>query len=74
MSKAKEMIAAMVESLDPEGIEMFATSTEERLEVLKVGFVAYVRKGTGFSDEMNAKLFDEFVERARSRYLKLKIH
>ena len=74
MSKAKEMIAAMVESLDPEGLKMFATASEDRLEVLKVGFVAYVRDGTGYSDEGNARLFESFVEKAKEAYLRLSVH
>ena len=74
MTKKEKFITAMIDSLDPSGIEHFATAEGLKLETLRVGFVSYVRDLNQFDDHTTAKLFDVFIERVREAYTDLRVH
>jgi hypothetical protein len=74
MKKIDEYVDAMIDALDPEGIEYFATAEGDLLEILKVGFLAYVREGSGENCDQHGDVFDVFIEKVREAYKNLRIH
>ena len=64
----------MIDALDPEGIEYFATAQGDLLEALKAGFLAYVRQKAGEDCRQHSDVFDVFIEKVREAYKNLRIH
>ena len=74
MKKIDEYVDAMVDALDPEGIEFFATAQGDTLEALKVGFLAYVRQKSGEDCQQHSDVFDVFIGKVREAYRNLRVH
>ena len=74
MSREDKFVDAMIDALDPEGIEYFATAKGDLLETLKVGFLAYVREKGGMDSPQHGDVFDVFIEKVREAYKNLRIH
>lgn len=74
MADRDEYIDAMIDALDPEGIEYFATAEGLKAEALRVGFNAYVREKSGVDTREHGEVFDEFIEKVREVYLTMRVH
>ena len=64
----------MVDAIDPEGLRMFATASEEQLEALRIGFVRYLSEKSGVESPEHEEVFRAFVRKDGERYLKSKVH